>query len=612
MKKIALVMEGWGRYITDAWVRGILNKIKMENEDVNLYVFNAYASWSTDSLYDQGEHSIFFLPDFCDFDGVIVELNNTRVDSVRDEVIGRVRASGVPAVILNRKEEGLILVGTDNYKAMYDNIRFLHKEKDCKKFWFVMGPEDNYENAQRTKALLDYAKENGLKEKKDYFIDYSDFAIRNGKTAFCRLFKYDIPDAVICANDNLAVGILEEAEKLGLECPRDFLITGFDDLDKARFFQPRISTISYEREEAARTAVQLLIDTWNGKKVSTDNYIGHFPIYWESCDCESDFVVDERAQLKNSIIWNENRSQFESDLLKLSSRITHADSIKELMKVLQDVVTVARCDDIVMILDPEFWSEYASSEADWIKGKDYNNAECMKSIFPAFESDKSGECFIFEALHFREKRVGYMVFRNANYLMEQQYLFDITNTILSGLEILYQKKCLAKINKQLAELSVRDALTGLYNRMGFGKFAYKKIADGHKDEKKMLVLYSDLDMLKYINDNCGHEAGDDAIICAANELKGHASADGMCFRLGGDEFLVIDNFVSEEAVHSKIEEIRKDLSKISREKNFPVDLSMSFGYVVTDYSEETSLDDYVSKADILMYEDKIRRRQNRR
>ena len=62
MKKVALVMESWGRYITNAWIDGMLTKIKEKDADVNLYVFNAYANWSTDELYNQGEHYIFGLP----------------------------------------------------------------------------------------------------------------------------------------------------------------------------------------------------------------------------------------------------------------------------------------------------------------------------------------------------------------------------------------------------------------------------------------------------------------------------------------------------------------------------------------------------------------------
>ena len=71
-------------------------------------------------------------------------------------------------VMINAKEDGFYSVGVDNYAVMYDNIRFLYEEKECRSFWFVMGPEENYENGQRTKALLDFAKKKKLKKNIDY------------------------------------------------------------------------------------------------------------------------------------------------------------------------------------------------------------------------------------------------------------------------------------------------------------------------------------------------------------------------------------------------------------------------------------------------------------
>ena len=612
MKKVALLLEGWGRYITNAWINGVLAKIKEENADINLYVFNAYANWSTDERYNQGEHAIFFLPDFCEFDGVICELNNTEAKPVRDEVLEKIRESGTPCIMINAKEDGFYSVGVDNYAVMYDNIRFLYEEKECRSFWFVMGPEENYENGQRTKALLDYAKKKKLKKNVDYVLDYSGFKIKDGRDAFGRLYgKHEVPDVIICANDNLAVGILSEMEKVGLECPRDFYITGFDDLDKARFYDPRISTISYRREDAGEMAVDLFRKLWNGEEVPYENYINAFPIYWESCDCESDIVVDERAQLKGSILWNDTRGEFESDLLKLSSRITHADSIKEMVDVIRDVVVVSRCEDIIMVLDPKFWSEFEAQEEEWIFDTAYINEDCIQHIFPTFESSTSGDCYLFIPIHFREKSAGYLAMKNPIFLMEQQFLFDLINTFLSGMEILYQKECLARANEKLSDLSVKDALTGLYNRLGFGEYAKKMIAKAHKEGRQMLILYSDLDMLKYLNDTYGHEIGDEAIICASKGLKEHVTPDGMCFRLGGDEFLIIDRFMGDEAVTSIIAEIRKMLIDGSREIKLPVDLSMSFGYVVTEGQGEVHLDEYISKADTLMYEDKRRRRKGR-
>ena len=68
---------------------------------------------------------------------------------------------------------------------MYDNISFLYNEKNCKSFWFAMGPEGNYESQMRAKALVDFAKENGLKKNKDYFLDFSgDIVNQDASVAF--------------------------------------------------------------------------------------------------------------------------------------------------------------------------------------------------------------------------------------------------------------------------------------------------------------------------------------------------------------------------------------------------------------------------------------------
>ncbi len=52
-----------------------------------------------------------------------------------------------------------------------------------------------------------------------------------------------LPDVFVCANDNIAAGICAEAEQWGYRVPDDFLVTGFDNLDKAAYFRPQITTV---------------------------------------------------------------------------------------------------------------------------------------------------------------------------------------------------------------------------------------------------------------------------------------------------------------------------------------------------------------------------------
>ena len=98
MKKIALIMDGWKRYLTFAWPAGILRRIKKTEEKINLYIFNSSGGWSGDKDYDAGEYNIYNLPDLKQFDGIIVDLNNISSQKVIDNVIRLVKESGAPAI----------------------------------------------------------------------------------------------------------------------------------------------------------------------------------------------------------------------------------------------------------------------------------------------------------------------------------------------------------------------------------------------------------------------------------------------------------------------------------------------------------------------------------
>ena len=68
-------MDGWKRFFTYAWPAGILQRIKETGEDINLYIFNSSGDWSMDEDYNIGEYNIYNLPDFADFDGIILDTN---------------------------------------------------------------------------------------------------------------------------------------------------------------------------------------------------------------------------------------------------------------------------------------------------------------------------------------------------------------------------------------------------------------------------------------------------------------------------------------------------------------------------------------------------------
>ncbi len=636
MKKVALIMESWMRYFTYAWPSGILQKIKEADLDVNLYIFNSSANWSDDISYNRGEYNIFRLPDLREFDGIVLDVNNIADTDVRDALVQRVRESGVPAVVIANWFEGLHTAAVDNYGAMEAVMEHLHEHHGCKSFWFVMGPEGNYENRRRLQAIEDYVGAH-LIERVDYY--FGDFGCECGLRGFEELLsRGELPEAIVCANDNIAVGVLAAAQKRGLTAPGDFLVTGFDDLDKSRYYDPRISTVSHVRERLGYTAMEMLAQIWQGSPVEEIRYTETRTIFWDSCGCKSDIVIDLKEHLKNNILYGIETEDFEKQLLKLKYSLTYCDTVQEMLNCISQCVPSLRCDGLYLVTDRRLYrssgevlgveqaSAFLAEDQFMVEGypedmcfafsysrdgmgENGKQAMAGNRIFPMFDCEEPGMDFLFLPLHFKEKCIGYFAIRNAVYLMEKQFLFDIINALTTALENLYAKEKLKDINQVLTTLYNHDSMTMLYNRRDLDKLGNRFLKTQHEKGNTAYVVYFDLDRLKYINDKFGHKQGDFAIKTVAQMLQKHFPEDSLIFRLGGDEFLVLCGGMSEAELNAAYEALQHSLCEVRERENCPYELVVSYGHVATAAGDGRTLAEYVHLADDKMYACKTSRKE---
>ena len=146
--------------------------------------------------------------------------------------------------------------------------------------------------------------------------------------------------------------------------------------------------------------------------------------------------------------------------------------------------------------------------------------------------------------------------------------------------------------------------------MGYRKFAGTLFEDRRR-ANNLLILFIDLDRLKYINDNLGHDMGDLAIRAVADAIKGTLNEEGIPVRLGGDEFLVICEELPESEIIAMIQNIRQKVERIGNQVGLN-NLSISAGYVITDKESSKKLEDYVNEADAIMYQEKKEKKAARK
>lgn len=636
MRKVALITDGWKRYLTYAWPAGIMQRIQETKEDVNLYIFNSSGNWNKDQGYNRAEYNIFNLPDFDEFDGIILELNNISSQPIFDEVIQRAKRANVPVVSIANELEDFYYVGIDNYSAMQQIIAHLYEAHGCEKFWFIMGPEDNYECGCRLRGMMDYAKEHNIAVTEDE-IWHGAFDFQSGFFGFKSLWEKHkkIPDAIICANDNIAVAVCEAAAELGLQAPKDFRVTGFDNFDKAGFYSPSITTVSHIREEAGYHGMDILLRIWAGEKVPRHIYTDVEMLWQESCGCGKGSSRDLRQYLKIQIRNEVDGQEFEEEVLSMEAEMMQCNTVAEMMYCIPQCIPSLKCDAMYLVLDDHInaykkkaensiYLDVAPSEEGFCvhgypqkmqvtfayekdRKMDWEKTE-IHGIFPMFDCPESGQDFLFLPLHFGEQTVGYVVIRNAVYLMEKQYLFKIMNALTRSMENLHKKEMLAYMNRRLSSLYIRDALTGIYNRMGYHQIGEEVFRISKENQRKLLILFADLDCLKYLNDTYGHEYGDKAICAVANALLKYSARDAIPARTGGDEFVLIQTYQSDEATEEMLQYIHKALEDEGRIQQLPVPLSISIGVAVTDPDSSVTLEEYVKAADAKMYEEKIKKK----
>jgi diguanylate cyclase (GGDEF)-like protein/PAS domain S-box-containing protein len=163
---------------------------------------------------------------------------------------------------------------------------------------------------------------------------------------------------------------------------------------------------------------------------------------------------------------------------------------------------------------------------------------------------------------------------------------------------------LKDMEERLHTLSLTDELTGLYNRRGFFNLIDHQLRIAMRQKKSLLMLYADMDNLKYINDTFGHKEGDRVLSDTAFILKETYRDSDIVARIGGDEFVVFPVGTSEDHIDTIVNRLQKNIEEYNAKSNKGYVMSISVGVSICDPEYEESVDALLSRADELMYEHK--------
>jgi DNA-binding LacI/PurR family transcriptional regulator len=230
------------------------------------------------------EHGIrvllFTLEHEKDIDSVLDQILQYQVDGVvtaailSSEQLDTVENAGIPVIFYNRTlPEKLVNSVRCDQK---EGERWLVNElvgAGHKRFAIVSGPEDSSVSTERTRGAATKLRELNIE---DVVIVSGDYGYASGRAAFAEILQSmeGLPDAVVCANDVMAIGCIDEARGVNcLRVPEDISIVGFDGVGPARYAAYDLSTVRQPVGRMSEAAVAMLIERIENPELSPEKRV---------------------------------------------------------------------------------------------------------------------------------------------------------------------------------------------------------------------------------------------------------------------------------------------------------------------------------------------------
>jgi diguanylate cyclase (GGDEF)-like protein/PAS domain S-box-containing protein len=169
---------------------------------------------------------------------------------------------------------------------------------------------------------------------------------------------------------------------------------------------------------------------------------------------------------------------------------------------------------------------------------------------------------------------------------------------------------LASQAEELRGLSLREELTSLYNRRGWLELSRQGLRFAQREKRMAAVIFADMNGMKSINDQYGHEEGDRALQDTARLLKDACREVDVIARFGGDEFVVFALDFDESGLDALRLRVRSASLDLNRSGDRPFQLSLSVGAAFFKPEHPESIDELLDRADREMYLQKRTRKQN--
>lgn len=591
----------------------------------DIVVFTTAGYYLSQSDYDIQEKNIFRFAAIEKMDGIIIVPDSYEQGEFRDMLYAMLeRQTRCPVIALRHDGGPYDCVCTDETQAIRPVIRHLIEKHGLRKICFQTGFPGHTEADARRRVFEEEMAAHGLTVPPDA-ICAGNMWINCGQDAYRQFFSdsENVPEAVVCANDYMAVGLIRVLREHGWRVPEDVIVTGFDNIQRIGMDVPSLTTVQPDYDGMVVAAMDRL-DSLLREGQAADGPVrisleGRFTL-GESCGCgcrPRDYFRDASIYFASEL---ELINDQETRMNNMSIDLGACRDLPELHSVLlnkRSRMESLRDFYLVLFGEPGSLMQEAGSRACLVHAmRDKRDCGMPMVCFdrgdllpPMAERLEEPQMLFVKMLHERGHNFGYSVIQ----YVEGKTLdrtFVQSNALLSiALENIYRGEQLMRLYEERRLSSITDLLTGLLNRRGLME-QVEPVWHGLLGQRVAFVCM-DMDHLKQINDTYGHAAGDFAIRLVGSAIQKALPQGAAGARIGGDEFVVFLPEAGSGEPEAFLNRFQKALEALNLKEDRTFTVTASAGFAVKRLNEMDTVEHCIQLSDRELYKAKEARRTAR-
>ena len=572
-------------------------------------VFNSSLDNVGDTLTEASCYSVYDLIPFELVDMIFIMSDVISEPVVCETLTAIAKEHRIPVMAYDSKLDRIPSVYSYSNQAFSALLDHIFCEHACTRVDLLTGIRGNYGSECMVMAYSEALRKYNIPFDEER-VGYGDYWEKPAMEAAERFLRKDIPEAIVCVNDEMAIAVCAVLRSHGLRVPEDVIVTGSDGITKERCHIPRLTTCvkDYDRLTAVTfDTAELILD---GEDVDLETELQPLLRISESCGCcvteqrdQNQAIRNLYHQLQTVLVQESAESRLLGNVLR-RKQPTVIDYLDVMSEYLPEESYLCLRDSLGPELTGSSLTQFADT-SELMSAIMHKRREKQFAIIPRAKLIPdletvllSTEAVFVTAVNMQEEVYGYYVYYGRELDEEcfklPKFIHTAGNVIGSSLAT----SRLQTMNEKLVAARVRDSLTGMLNQHGAMKMLGERLRNENHENERLVMIVIGLNRLRQINSIFGRAEGDQALLSLANAITDSVDSDVVAARIGGDEFLIafFDSDVMMNTAEALISVLKKRMISYNQVSGKSYTMEISFGRISADVSSSISLDALLAEA----------------